>query len=137
MKSYRNKKYVPKRNSCQDRKTDARPAIRYPSPEDRKSRQGPEWAPIGNVLNQVMRQYRRDGDVELLSLWKVWPDAVGETIAENTKPFAFRSGRLTVHVSSSPWMHQLQFLKKDIIAKTNQLLGRPLITDIKFKIGAL
>jgi len=42
-----------------------------------------------------------------------------------------------VHVISSTWIHQLQFLKNDLMAKINAALGKPLIQEIKFKIGPL
>ena len=52
-------------------------------------------------------------------------------------PVAFKGKLLLVHANSSPWLHHLQFLKKEIIVKVNQALGRELVGDIKFKIGKL
>jgi predicted nucleic acid-binding Zn ribbon protein len=42
-----------------------------------------------------------------------------------------------VNVTSSTWMHQLQFLKKDIIKQINHALGKELVEEIKFKIGPI
>jgi predicted nucleic acid-binding Zn ribbon protein len=67
----------------------------------------------------------------------VWDTIVGDVIARNTKPAAFKDRILLIHVSSSTWIHQLQFLKKDITAKINTALGKTLIEDLKFKIGPL
>ena len=58
-------------------------------------------------------------------------------IAQNAKPAAFKGRILLVHVNSSTWIHQLQFLKKEMIAKLNDTLGKTLIEDLKFKIGPL
>jgi predicted nucleic acid-binding Zn ribbon protein len=58
-------------------------------------------------------------------------------IAQNAKPAAFKGKILIVHVSSSTWVHQLQFLKKEMIAKLNNAFGNALIDDLKFKIGKL
>jgi len=58
-------------------------------------------------------------------------------VAENTRPAAFKGKLLIVHVSSSTWTHQLQFLKQDILRNVNAALGKDLVADIKFKIGPL
>ena len=42
---------------------------------------------------------------------------------------------LLVCASSSVWIHQLQFLKADIIDNVNRALGKKLVEDIKFKVG--
>ena len=70
-------------------------------------------------------------------VWQVWDEVVGEVIAQNAKPAAFKGKILIVHVSSSTWVHQLQFLKKEMITKLNKAFGKALIDDLKFKIGAI
>ena len=91
---------------------------------------------IGSILSDVLRTYRKDADVELLQVWQVWDDVVGDAIAQNAQPAAFKGKILIVHVSSSTWVHQLQFLKKEMIVKLNNAFGKTLIDDLKFKIGA-
>ena len=92
---------------------------------------------IGSVLGEVLKNCRRETDVELMQVWQVWDEMVGNVIAQNARPAAFKGRLLLVHVSSSTWIHQLQFLKKEIIAKLNQALGQTLIEDLRFKIGSL
>ena len=98
----------------------------------KKSKQS---AHIGSVLDGVLKTLRPEADGGLVQVWQLWDDVVGKAIAENARPAAFKGKLLLVHVSSSPWVHQLQFLKKEIIQKLNVALGRDLIEDIKFKIG--
>ncbi|MFC1813872.1 DUF721 domain-containing protein [Thermodesulfobacteriota bacterium] len=62
---------------------------------------------------------------------------VGKAIAENARPAAFKGKMLLVHVTSSTWIHELQFLKKDIIRKVNNALGEEQVEEIKFKIGPI
>jgi predicted nucleic acid-binding Zn ribbon protein len=40
-------------------------------------------------------------------------------------------------VSSSAWLHQLRFLKADLLEKLNHSLTNERIEDIKFKIGLM
>jgi predicted nucleic acid-binding Zn ribbon protein len=96
-----------------------------------------EFVHIGNVIDAVLKPYRSKPDFELKNVWDLWDGVVGKTIAQNARPAAFKGKLLIVHVSSSSWMHQLQFLKNDMIAKLNTALGKSLITEIKFKIGPL
>ncbi len=90
---------------------------------------------IGEILNQVVNSVRSESDSQLTKVWEIWSEAVGQTIAANAQPAAFKGDLLLVNVTSSPWLHQLQFLKKEIINKLNQNLGKNLINDIRFKIG--
>jgi predicted nucleic acid-binding Zn ribbon protein len=90
---------------------------------------------ISSVIDDVLKTYRREPDGELLQVWQVWDSIVGDVIAKNTKPGAFKGRILLVYVTSSTWVHQLQFLKAEMITKLNQALGKSLIDDLKFKIG--
>jgi len=105
--------------------------LTYMKPSDKRS----DFVHIRNVLDDVLKPFRSEPGFELKKVWDLWDDTVGETIAQNARPAAFRGKFLLVHVNSSSWIHQLQFLKKDMIIKLNAALGKPLIEEIKFKIG--
>jgi len=92
---------------------------------------------IGSIIDDVLKTYRRESDGELIQVWHVWDSIVGDVISKNAKPAAFKGRILLVHVTSSAWVHQLQFLKDEMIAKLNEALGKSLIDDLKFKIGTL
>jgi len=102
----------------------------------RKKRKA-KFVHIGSVIGDVLKKYRHQTDAELVRVWQVWDGIVGNVIAQNAKPAAFKGRILLVHVTSSSWIHQLQFLKKEMIAKLNDALGKTLIDDLKFKVGAL
>ena len=90
---------------------------------------------IGSIIDDVLKTYRREPAGELIRVWHVWDGIVGDVISKNAKPGAFNGRILLVYVTSSAWVHQLQFLKKEMIAKLNEALGKSLIDDLKFKIG--
>jgi hypothetical protein len=69
--------------------------------------------------------------------WMVWDKAVGDTIAQQAQPAFMRGGVLFVKCSSSAWMQQLQFMKGQICAQLNQLLGKEVIKDIRFQMGMI
>jgi predicted nucleic acid-binding Zn ribbon protein len=94
-----------------------------------------DFVQIGSVIADVLKQYRPESDSELIKVWPVWDEVVGDAIAANAQPAAFKGDLLLVHVTSSAWIHQLQFLKADIISKLNSALDKPVVAEIKFKIG--
>ncbi len=96
-----------------------------------------EFVHIGSIINNVLKNYRREPDGELIRVWHVWDSIVGDVISKNAKPAAFKGRILLVHVTSSTWVHQLQFLKEEMIAKLNESLEKSLIDDLKFKIGPI
>ncbi len=93
------------------------------------------FAQIGSLVDKVLNQCRCESDIGMTEVWGLWESAVGKEIAENARPAAFKGKLLLVNVVSSTWMHELQFLKKDIIKKINEALGKALVEEIKFKIG--
>ena len=93
--------------------------------------------PIGSIIEKILDSRKPKTAAGVARVFQLWERAVGEIIAANAKPAAFKDKILLVHVNSSPWLHQLQFLKKDIIEKVNATLKDESIDDIKFKIGPL
>ena len=101
----------------------------------RSNRKPAEVVHIKTVLDGVLRSCRSDDDVDMLQVWRLWKSVVGDVVAEYTRPAAFKGKLLLVHAVSSAYIHQLQFLKADLIARLNEALGREVVGDIKFKIG--
>ena len=92
---------------------------------------------ISDILNSALGKYRPTRDTDMTQIWDIWDSAVGQAIAMNAKPDAFKDGHLTVNVSSSAWIHQLKFLEKEIISNINKQTDRDLIKQIRFKIGKI
>ncbi|MDA8140103.1 MAG: DUF721 domain-containing protein [Desulfobacteraceae bacterium] len=93
------------------------------------------FSPIGEVVATVLQQYRPAMDQSMLHVWKIWQTAVGDAIAANARPMAFKGDMLLVHVSSSTWLHHLRMLEKEIVAKINNALGSDKMRSIKLKVG--
>lgn len=92
---------------------------------------------IGDVLGKVLLQYRPITDQSLIRVWDLWERAVGESVAANAWPAAFKADILLVHVSNSTWLHHLRFMENDLMANLNDALGRDQIKHIRFKIGPI
>jgi predicted nucleic acid-binding Zn ribbon protein len=93
-------------------------------------------AHISGILPGLLQRFRPETEQGMLRIWRVWDRVVGEDIACNARPAAFKGSVLLVHVTSSSWLHHLRFLKKELVTRLNDDLGQPLVSDIKFKVGS-
>lgn len=85
--------------------------------------------PLENIVSPIST----DGGIfkEICGLWS----RIGDDINANSEPVLLKNNVLTVKVTSSPWIQQLQFMKSEINDYLNDSLGRPVIRDIKFRLG--
>lgn len=92
---------------------------------------------LGEILRKIIKKKNipaAGADRRLLDLWR---RAVGPQIAAQTLPDNMKRGTLFVRVSSSVWMHQLQFLKEEILARLNGLSEKVEIKGLFFSIGEI
>jgi predicted nucleic acid-binding Zn ribbon protein len=61
-----------------------------------------------------------------------WPAVAGARIARVTRAVSFRDGTLTVEVEGSAWMHELGFLKPDLVRNLNRHLEADVVRDVRF-----
>jgi predicted nucleic acid-binding Zn ribbon protein len=62
---------------------------------------------------------------------RVWPQAVGETIAAEARPTSERGGTLTVSCSASVWAQELDLMAPSILARLNSCLRDSEITRLR------
>lgn len=111
---------------------------RKPSPMKRKGNPRDPLLSVGEVLRKWFN--RKKLRLQFLDrfLLESWERAVGPRIAGKARPYMVKERTLFVKVSSSVWMHQLQFLKGDILEKLNGLLGAGReMESLRFSIGTV
>lgn len=91
---------------------------------------------IRDIIQAAIGTQFRSSDSQLLQLWDIWEQAVGDMIAQNARPSAFNGKLLIVEVSDSSWLHQLGFLKEEMKININNALKQNIVEEIKFKIAA-
>jgi hypothetical protein len=92
---------------------------------------------VGEILHKVLRKRNIPHIATERRLIDLWKRAVGPQIAARTLPENLKRGTLHVCVSASVWLHQLQFLKEEIILKFNELSGKEEIRSLFFSIGEI
>lgn len=91
--------------------------------------------PIGDVLARILKKTGIRLPVEDNHLKDIWNKTVGAMIAAQTSPDRIKDGTLFVKVSTSIWMHQLQFLKQDILEKFQSQCQAEPVERLHFSVG--
>jgi predicted nucleic acid-binding Zn ribbon protein len=64
-----------------------------------------------------------------------WPAYAGERIARRARATGFRDGVLTVEVEGSAWMHELGFLKAELVRRANRHIGADTVREVRFVLA--
>ena len=92
---------------------------------------------LGEILPETLKKkalYLPTKDRPLIDAWN---KAVGPQIGSKAQPDRLKDDVLYVRVATSVWMHELQFMKQDIITKLNGIIGGNPVTQIRFFIGEI
>ena len=84
------------------------------------------------ILPEVLRDLRLD---DAAAGWRAvadWPSLAGERISKRTRAVAFRDGVMTIEVEGSAWMHELSFLRRELVRRANQRAGADVVRDVRF-----
>jgi len=93
--------------------------------------------PLRIVLAETLRALDLERPLKAASLEGLWPEVVGQEVAQRTRPGRISRGRLTVLVADSVWLQQLTMLKPRLIEALNRRLGDPLVQDLFFRVETL
>ena len=88
---------------------------------------------IGNILEDYFQKKGWSEKLKEYKIWTHWTEVMGKNLADRCQPLHLRYGVLTIGVSNSTWLTQLQFMKFDLLEKIKKVFGITL-TDIRFKI---
>lgn len=64
-------------------------------------------------------------------LFKRWGEAVGDHLANNTKPDRFDKGTLWFTASGSAWSQETMLHKNVILSRLNEMAGEELFSDLR------
>lgn len=92
--------------------------------------------PLARTLAQLAARLGMEERLEEQRVLAAWPQAVGEELARRTRPLRWRQGILVVAVPGSSWAAQLALMERDLVARVNQLLGRPRVQGVRWEVRA-
>ena len=92
---------------------------------------------VSGLLADLIDGVRKGRAAPMVRLCENWETLVGPAIAASSKPVGLKGPLLLVHVASSVWMQEFEFLRADLIIRINRSLPEIRISEIRFKIGPL
>ena len=87
--------------------------------------------PLAAILPALFEQL---GLAKTAEGWRAvsdWPAVAGPRLARHTRAVSFRDGTLAVEVDGSAWMHELGFLKRELVRNLNRHLGAEIVQDVR------
>jgi hypothetical protein len=92
---------------------------------------------LGEILAKILKKRNIPHTSTDRRLLVIWRQAVGPQIASQTHPDSLKRGVLFVRVSAPVWMHQLQFMKEEILCKLAELSAPNEVRNLHFSIGEI
>ena len=88
---------------------------------------------LSGVLSPLLTHLGIDEAVRFEGMKEEWARLFGEPLSLHMWPSSLKRGELLIHVDSPLWLHQLSFLKADILKKLHHFNVR----EIRFRLGRI
>lgn len=86
-----------------------------------------------SLLGPLLRRLGIEDGVRLARIQAAWDGIFDRPLSQHISPARYAEGELLINVESPPWLQQLSYCKRDIIAKL-----RPFgVRDVRFRIGRI
>jgi len=90
---------------------------------------------IRTLLPRVLRDLGLESGVSGWRAVQEWPEAAGPRIARRSRAVSFHDGTLNVEVEGSAWLHELGYLKRELLRQVNRRLGSEQVRELRFTIA--
>lgn len=101
----------------------------------RRPRHNVEASPLGALLARWLAERKLAGDLRPYRIAERWTEIVGERIAARTRPQGLKGGVLTVAVASASWLNELAFLRTELTARINAIVGESWVQAVRLVAG--
>jgi predicted nucleic acid-binding Zn ribbon protein len=91
-------------------------------------------APIKASLERLVKKLGAPSTDVTAAVFRYWPDAVGNQVAEHSRPIALRDGVLRVVVDDSQWMTQLKWTGSTVMQRLNDQVGEKVVEKLEFRL---
>jgi hypothetical protein len=96
---------------------------------------GPGPQRLGRSLDRVMRGLGAPEASGVHLVFDRWPEVVGEALAARTRPLRIEGQRLVLAVDEPAMATHVRFLKAELLARLEELLGPGRVTDLDLRVG--
>jgi hypothetical protein len=99
----------------------------------RPRRAAPEQ--LSAAIWAVVRQHVAADTIRLLQMQDLWPQVAGPALAARTWPAALGGDVLVVHVHDSQWLHELTYMRQDLLRRLQALAPGSGLTGLRLRLG--
>jgi predicted nucleic acid-binding Zn ribbon protein len=75
---------------------------------------------VGDLVHRFLAEKGLKRQVARLEVLEIWPDVVGQAVAQVTRARSISGGTLLVEVRSSAWLMELNLMKSRILEAVNR-----------------
>jgi predicted nucleic acid-binding Zn ribbon protein len=91
-------------------------------------------APVKRSLEHLVKKLGMPQMDAVAVVFARWPDAVGTTLAEHSRPLALRDGVLKVVVDDSQYLTQLKWAGSKIVERLNEFTSEPSVERLELRL---
>jgi predicted nucleic acid-binding Zn ribbon protein len=89
---------------------------------------------VGESLDRVAASLGVPLASTLSTVFASWPEMVGESVAQHSRPRSLRDGVLVVAVDEPAWATQLRWLEADLLTRLREVLGPDQLARIEVRV---
>ena len=82
-----------------------------------------DLAPIKHALEPITKRLGLAAATHTATIWRRWPEIVGEHVAEPAEPSSVRDGILRIRTDSPVWATEIGYLADEIRRRVNAEVG--------------
>ena len=92
---------------------------------------------IGGTIQDLLANFDSGQHFELVRLIRIWPEAVGDTIARRTQITSLKFHTAIVRVSTAMWIQELNLMRPQILSRINTAMHNDAVREIRFVQGRM
>ncbi len=89
-------------------------------------------SPIHAEVTSILREMCRSSRSVHPEIWAHWAQITGPEIGARAFPHSLKAKILTVGVVNSTWLHELSFLKNDLLDRIIDKVGPGVVVEVRF-----
>ncbi len=91
--------------------------------------------PLPQLVPRVMKTLGLEQRLHQAQVLHLWPQIVGPAVANLSRPFSLRNGRLELRVDHPAYIQELRPHKPLMLQKIAARVGTGVVRDILFRVG--
>ncbi len=83
----------------------------------------------------LVRRHVDANKIRLMQVRAVWPKIAGSALEAHTWPMGVAGEQLIVHVHDSQWLHELTYLRQDLVRRLATLAPTTALHSLRLRLG--